>query len=487
MPVSWQALPHRSKRGALKQFVLCLLKKIHTIEIFYFFADISLVTSLRHPLSTLPELSHDPLAFRAMPLTPVPDTAVAFQTRPIAIALTGAVALAVAMGIGRFAFTPILPMMLADGVVDLPHASLLASANYLGYMLGALLCTVQPFLWSRWPGLPSLYFVSLIRAGLAATVVLTLAMALNWPTAWPALRFAAGVSSAVVFVFTSGWCMSQLARRGAPAMGGLIFVGPGLGIVVSGVLASAMVALGWRASAAWGIFGVLALALVFFVWRQLTGSDDKLAGRPSAGSRGASAGISVEAPGRYELPVLTVAYGLAGFGYIITATFLPVIARAALPDSAWLDLFWPIFGVGIMTGAVLATRMPARLDRRWLLVGCYVMQAVGVLCSLVLPSMTGFAVGSLMLGLPFTAITFFAMQEVRRVRPDAAASLIGLLTAFYGVGQISGPPLVAVLMHRTATASAGFSWSLQIAAGSLALGALLFAWLARQYPVTASR
>ena len=86
-----------------------------------------------------------------------------------AIALAGAVSLAVAMGIGRFAFTPILPMMLADGVVDLPQASLLASANYLGYMLGALLCTVQPFLWSRWPGLPPLRFVSLMRAGLVAT------------------------------------------------------------------------------------------------------------------------------------------------------------------------------------------------------------------------------------------------------------------------------------------------------------------------------
>lgn len=422
-----------------------------------------------------------------MTLTPDSKAPAAPAPRPLAIAFTGAVALAVAMGIGRFAFTPILPMMLADGVVDLPHASLLASANYLGYMLGALLCTVQPFLWSRWPGLPSFAFVSLIRAGLAATVVLTLAMALQWPMAWPALRFAAGVSSAVVFVFTSGWCLSQLARRGAPAMGGLIFVGPGLGIVVSGVLASGMVALGWRAAAAWGVFGVLALGLVVFVWRQLTGADDKLAGRVSGGNR--STLVAAERPplGRYELPVLTAAYGLAGFGYIITATFLPVIARAALPGSAWLDLFWPVFGVGIMTGAVLATRMPSVIDRRWLLVGCYTLQAIGVLCSLVLPSLMGFALGSLMLGLPFTAITFFAMQEVRRLRPDAAASLIGLLTAFYGVGQILGPPLVAVLIQQTATASAGFSWSLQIAAGALAVGALLFAWLARQYPVMANR
>lgn len=413
----------------------------------------------------------------------------AVPTRPIqplsaaAIALAGAVSLAVAMGIGRFAFTPILPMMLADGVVDLPHASLLASANYLGYMLGALLCTVQPFLWSRWPGLPRLRFVSLVRVGLVMTGVLTLAMALDWPGAWPALRFAAGVTSAVVFVFTSGWCMSQLAQRGVPAMGGLIYVGPGAGIVVSGLLATGMVALSWSAALAWGLFGVLAFGLLASVWRFLVGPEETLAGRPTPTQM-----ATASQPGRLnglELPVLTLAYGLAGFGYIVTATFLPVIARTALPGSAWLDLFWPMFGAGIMTGAVLATRIPARLDRRWLLVACYTLQALGVLCSLALPSLLGFAAGSLMLGLPFTAITFFAMQEVRRLRPEAAASLIGLLTAFYGVGQILGPPMVAVLMRHTPTASAGFTWSLEIAAGALALGAGLFAWLARSYPVNA--
>jgi len=100
-----------------------------------------------------------------------------------------------------------------------------------------------------------------------------------------------------------------------------------------------------------------------------------------------------------------------------------------------------------------------------------------------LPSLSGFALGSLLLGLPFTAITFFAMQEVRRLRPDAAASLIGLLTAFYGVGQILGPPMVAVLMRHTATAAEGFAWSLQIAAGALVLGALLFLGSGRAYPV----
>ena len=116
-----------------------------------------------------------------------PTTEALKPVGPWAIALTGMVSLAVAMGIGRFAFTPLLPMMLADGVIDLPHASWLASANYLGYFIGALLCTFQPWIWARLPFLPLLAFSSLVRAGLLATGVLTLAMAWQAQAAWPLL------------------------------------------------------------------------------------------------------------------------------------------------------------------------------------------------------------------------------------------------------------------------------------------------------------
>ena len=63
----------------------------------------------------------------------------------IPLPLAGLLALAVAMGIGRFAFTPVLPMMQADLGLSLAQGSWLASANYLGYLLGALLVTV--FIW----------------------------------------------------------------------------------------------------------------------------------------------------------------------------------------------------------------------------------------------------------------------------------------------------------------------------------------------------
>lgn len=399
--------------------------------------------------------------------------------KPWRIAMAGMVALAVAMGIGRFAFTPLLPMMLADGTVSITGASWLASANYLGYLVGALLCTAQPWV-ARRLGLRTVPRATLlVRSGLVATALLTLGMALPASQFWALLRFSAGVASAVVFVFTSGWCLGQLARLQVPTMGALIYIGPGAGIVVSGLAASAMVGLHWSAVTGWIIFGILAAALTTTIWTTLQetgGAASPMSGISSVQPTAAN-GIDL------EMALLTGAYSLAGFGYIITATFLPVIARQALPDSAWLDLFWPLFGAGVVLGAVTASRIGGVRDLRWLLAGCYLVQALGVATSLVSPTLAGFALGSLLLGLPFTAITYFAMQELRRLRPAHAPSFMGLATALYGVGQIVGPPLAAALVTRSANAANGFSLSLQIAAGALVFGALVYGGLIRWYPV----
>jgi hypothetical protein len=401
--------------------------------------------------------------------------------KPVAIALAGLVSLAVAMGIGRFAFTPLLPLMLSESSVTLAGASLLASANYFGYLLGALACTFQPWIWRRLGWATSVNGPKLVRAGLVATVLLTAGMAVHLPAAWPWLRFAAGVASAVVFLYTSGWCLEQLARRQVPAMGALIYVGPGGGIVASGLVASALVALQAPAAAGWLTFGVLAAVLTATVWKVF---DARLGIAASAAGTGQdTSAVPPLHAGGLQLALLALAYGIAGIGYIITATFLPVIARQALPGSPWLDLFWPLFGAGVMLGAIGASRLRAGGDLRIRLAGCYALQAIGVAASLVSPTLAGFAFGSLLLGVPFTAITFFAMQEVRRVRSQQATSFMGLLTAVYGVGQIAGPPLAAWLVARSASAAEGFSVSLWIASALLAIGAVLYLAIARAYPM----
>ncbi len=407
---------------------------------------------------------------------------------PGVIAITCALALATAMGIGRFAFTPLLPMMLADGVVDLPGASWLASANYLGYLVGALLCTFQPLIWSRFISLPPVLATTWLRGGLVATCVLTLGMALQLPALWPWLRFAAGVASAFVFVFTSGWCLARLGERQAGHLGGIMYSGPGAGIALSGVLASGMVALHSKAAAGWLIFGVLACVLTAITWRTFSMKlDIKLPSAALAPADGAASSLAAQPArtsfaSRWHMFWLAIAYGLDGLGYIITATFLPVIARQVMPGSAWLDLFWPLFGLAVIVGAWLSTRISLKGDLRYVLAACYIMQAIGVILTVWVPTPLGFALGSLLLGMPFTAITFFAMQEVRRLKPHSAPSYMGLLTAVYGMGQIAGPPLAAWLLSRSATVGQGFNLALQIAASVLVLGALMFVGLARIYP-----
>ncbi len=159
---------------------------------------------------------------------------------------------------------------------------------------------------------------------------------------------------------------------------------------------------------------------------------------------------------------------MPGFGYIITATFLPVIARHALPGSSWPDLFWPMFGAALIVGALLAARLPVHWDNRTLLAGCYVLQAAGIALGIVWPTAGGFSLGSILIGLPFTAITLFAMREARRLLGDEAAGLMGYATAAYGVGQIVGPLVAAPIAEHTGS----FSPALWLAAGTLLLGAV---------------
>src|SRR5689334_6018773 len=103
---------------------------------------------------------------------------------------TGLASLAVAMGIGRFAFTPLLPLMQQDAGLSLAQGSWLATANYLGYLAGAVICIAAP---------PAP--VRAIRWGLVSIASFTFGMGVIhefW--LWLALRFLAGAASAFVLI-----------------------------------------------------------------------------------------------------------------------------------------------------------------------------------------------------------------------------------------------------------------------------------------------
>ncbi|HDR9086675.1 TPA: YbfB/YjiJ family MFS transporter [Burkholderia vietnamiensis] len=397
-------------------------------------------------------------------------------------ALACMVGLAVALGVGRFAFTPLLPLMLADGSIGLRAGSWLASANYAGYFVGALSCAALPVAPAR-----------MVRFGLAATVLLTAAMGVgHLLPAWLAVRFVAGVVSAWTFVFVSQWGLRRLAELHAPEWSGVIYAGPGVGIVLTGLIGGALA--GHRAAPGWLGFAALSALLSAAIWRTFGRAPAPVAPAaavapapapapaPAASAVPAAAVTPAAVPAtaappdarrrRADAAWLVALYGMPGFGYIITATFLPVIARAALPaGSPWPDLFWPMFGAALIVGAIAAARLPGHWDNRLLLAAGCTTQALGIAAGIVWPNAAGFSIGSVLLGLPFTAITLFAMREARRLHGERAAGLMGYATASYGVGQILGPLVAAPLAARFGS----FSPALWVAAGALLAGAAGFA------------
>ena len=175
---------------------------------------------------------------------------------PLRLATAGMLTLAAAIGIGRFAFTPVLPMMQKDLGLSLQAAGWLASANYAGYFVGALSAV-----WLR--GAPR----TIVRGALIATAVLTAGMGLTSNIyAWLCLRALAGVVSAWALVFSSAWVLRVLAASGNSRLGGVVFGGVGLGAALAGVLCLAFLGLGRSADQAWIALSLLALVAAAVVW-----------------------------------------------------------------------------------------------------------------------------------------------------------------------------------------------------------------------------
>ena len=381
--------------------------------------------------------------------------------RPYRLALSGLIALAVAMGVGRFAFTPLLPLMQVDAGLTLTEGSWLAFANYLGYLFGAL-ATV----WMR---------VSphvMVRTGLIGTGLLTLAVGLvNGFGLWWLLRFAGGVASAFVLVYASSMTLERLNQAGAPQLFGVVFGGVGTGIALTGLACLALVAAGFDSASIWIVFGIASLAASAACWPAFAAIPAP-AGPRSDGPPGA---------GRYRWGLaewtLIVAYGLYGFGYIIPGTFMPVIARDLLGGAFASGWFWPMFGVAALAGTLLTGRV-TNVNQRAALVACYFVEALGVIIPVVLPDALGLALGSVLLGTAFVAITMLTLREARALsnaKGYDVAPLMGALTVAFGFGQLVGPPVAGFLVSRMG----GFSLPLTIAAACLVLGGAAL-WIIRR-------
>ena len=364
-------------------------------------------------------------------------------------AIAGLAALAVAMGVGRFAFTPLLPMMQGDAGVSLAQGGHLAAANYLGYLAGAL-----------WAMRPARADVA-IRISLLTIAVATLAMGVtHGMPAWVWWRTVAGVASAWALVQVSSWCLQELAALGKPELGGVVFSGVGWGIALAGALCLALMAAGANSSQAWIALGTVSLLAGAVLW-------PIVARRDAAATATAGNGLTWTA----DATRLVLCYGVFGFGYIIPATFVPVMARDIIADPLVFGWAWPIFG----TTAALSTLFIARRDNRRVWAIAALVMAGGVAAPMVVPGIAGVVGSALLVGGTFMVITMAGMQEARQVGGPA---LMAAMTAAFATGQIAGPLAVSALVHMRG----GMSAALSIAAVSLILSGLALGWKERPCP-----
>src|ERR1700744_3464592 len=377
-----------------------------------------------------------------------------------AAASIGLLALASAMGIGRFSLTPILPLMQQDAGLTLTVGGWLATANYIGYLPGALMCIAFA------PG-PAFAF----RWGLVVVGLTTLLMGFsNSPSLWLALRALAGVASAFVLVGTSAWAIPILRHHGKEEWSGHVFSGVGIGIALAGLFGLAAGIDAWSSCATWIVLGSISVVLAALLWRPL----------------GAQAGHVTHADEQAprSLPrsaiIAAICYAAFGYGYIIPATFLPALARGYINDPAMFGLVWPVFGVAAAISTFASAWLGRGLAPRQIWMRAKWVLAAGVLAPALWVNVATLLLSAICVGGTFVVITMAGLKEGMRLGSAPPSPAVGVMTAAFGAGQIVGP-LTVSLLGRSAH---GFALASIIAVAGLVAGncALLFLSYAERGP-----
>ena len=359
-------------------------------------------------------------------------------------------ALAVAMGIGRFAFTPILPLMIQEGTVHLAQTAWLSSSNYIGYLVGALSLLKS----KRHP-----LFVMLGLSLVTLTTWLASLSSFGWLLV---LRFLAGVASAWVLVSISAFAINWLKSRQV-ATSGLIYTGVGIGITLTGLICSYFIFQSATATIAaqssfsplssrlWQYLGVIALLATLLVTFLLAKINSQFASTAAASTAAAETSLTKAThtnptasitPAKLKLANVLTAYGLFGFGYILPATFLPQIAKQWLSGQSYL-LIWPFFGLAAALSVVLSQGLQRRYNN-FSLLGVWrvsqIIMAVGTLLPALWQSLAGLMLSSLMVGGTFMVVTMAGLQvAASQVTHYPKYNLSALMTASFAFGQLIGP------------------------------------------------
>ena len=369
----------------------------------------------------------------------------------LGVLIGGMLGMVVVMGIGRFAYTPILPLMQRDLGMSNTLAGTLAGLNYLGYLLGALLCTFAPrLLRSRFVAAGALGLSLVTTAGMGFTTVEL------W---WSLMRLSGGVASAVLFIIISAEVGETLTRSGHGHWSGVLYSGIGLGIALSGILVPFFDTLGaWDTT--WIGMGGVALAAA---------AVGGVLGRCHINVKtSAPAGVQTKARLR-PVWMLGAAYFLEGLGYIVTATFIVAIVATTPGLERFASYTWVAVGLAAVPSTIVWPLLARRFGVRAALLAAYFIQAAGIGVSAYSTSLAGVMFAAVSFGGTFLGIVALVLSEGKARMGAHGGLAAAFLTAMFSLGQMIGPVIagwLADLQHD-------FTLALLLAAGTVGCGALL--------------
>jgi MFS family permease len=373
-------------------------------------------------------------------------------------ALAGLAATLLGVGLGRFAYTPLLPALVAEGWLSGPQAALLGAFNLAGYLLGALLAAGMG---RRWGAVP------VLRTALVLTALSLAACAWNGGLVWLGCwRFLAGVTGAVLMILPAPLLMARVPAESRPLMAGLVFSGLGFGIILSGSVLPLLV--GGGVTLAWAGLGLVGAALAGLSWGQW---------RPAP--LAAPHGVGGPRQGRRMAPLLlfALAYGADGMGFVPHTLFLSdFVARGLGWGLKAGGLYWTILGLGAVLGPLLAARVARTTGSPVALTGALLVKAGAVGLPLLTTAPAALALSAFLVGaLTPGSVALASGVAGQLAGPAGHTALWGRMTLLFALFQAAGGYGMAALFAATHAYLPLFALGAAVLAlgGGLALTALV--------------
>lgn len=347
----------------------------------------------------------------------------------------GILALVIAMAIGRFSYTVILPYMQDTFAFSRATAGFLATSNYLGYLVGALVAGRLQMGNKRIPFLQIALVISILTTAMMGFTDAVIA--------WYVLRFMSGIMSAWIFVVAASLVLDQLANDGKAHLSGLFYSGVGTGIALSSIIVSPMHAMfDWDGTwIALALFSVILLLFIVFLIRPVNQQHTQKKSSQTVAMR--------KFPPASWMKWLIMAYSLEGLGYIVTGTFIVSIAEESTSFHGDASYVWFVVGIAAIPSCIVCSKLAQRYGYVRTLLISMLFQGLGIVLPALATNTMTLYISAFIFGATFMGITTVATTLARQILPVNSHQILGYLTAGYALGQMLGPSLAGTLANYT--------------------------------------